>query len=173
MSKFSVTDIFAYPTEAVWGLGCDPFDQTAVDKIYELKQRPENKGLIIIVKDWEQVKQLVDPSADIDWSPIRDSWPGPVTWIFPVSKQVPDYLHTNGTLAIRMPFYPFLQQLLAEFGKPLVSTSANLSGQPAAKTAAEVATYFPDVAIIPGDCEGRQCPSAVYDAISGQCLREG
>jgi L-threonylcarbamoyladenylate synthase len=170
MHNFS--DIFAYPTEAVWGLGCDPHDAAAVQTIYDLKQRPESKGMIILVKDWEQVESLVDPTAAINWEPIRASWPGPVTWVFPVSKQVPDYLQTRGTIALRMPSYPFLQQLLVEFDKPLISTSANVSGEPAAKTAADVNAHFPGVTVINGECEGRDKPSAVYDAVTGACLRK-
>lgn len=166
-------EIFAYPTEGVWGLGCDPFDETAVQKIYELKQRPSNKGLIILVKDWQQVESLVDLAVDMNWAPIQQSWPGPVTWIFPAAKSVPMYLQTEGTLALRMPAYDFLQKLLADFGKPMVSTSANLSGKPTAKTAADIEAIFPGIAVIIGECQGRDKPSAVYHALTGECLRAG
>jgi L-threonylcarbamoyladenylate synthase len=165
--------IIAYPTEAVWGLGCDPFSESAVEKIRQLKNRPSEKGMILLVSDWAQIQSLVDSDADINWEAIRETWPGPVTWVFPASKVVPDYLKVNGTIALRMPSFPFLRQMLKKFAKPLVSTSANLSGKPPAKTAAEVAALFPEVVIYSGECEGRMFPSAVYDALSGKCLRKG
>jgi len=166
-------DVIAYPTEAVWGLGCNPFDEAAVAKIRELKNRPSNKGMIVLVRDWVQVMAFVDEKVEIDWEPIKKAWPGPVTWLFPASYAVPDYLQVDGKLALRMPSFSFLRDLLERFEKPLVSTSANVSGEPPAKTQAEVEALFPDVIIYPGECGGRQSPSAIYDALTGQCLRVG
>ena len=166
-------DIIAYPTEAVWGLGCDPFCELAVEKIRQLKNRPSEKGMILLVNDWAEIQYLVDADAGINWQPIRETWPGPVTWVFPASNRVPAYLQVSGSIALRMPSFPFLREMLEKYGNPLVSTSANLSGNPPAKTAVEVAALFPGVVIYPGQCEGRTLPSAVYDALSGKCLRKG
>jgi L-threonylcarbamoyladenylate synthase len=163
--------VIAYPTEAVWGLGCDPFSASAVEATRQLKKRPLNKGLILLVRDWLQAESLIDCSVKIDREPIEKSWPGPVTWVFPAAESVPDYLQVNGSIALRMPSYPSLQYLLSQYGKPLVSTSANVSGKNPAKTHNEVKALFPDVVVCPGECEGRQLPSAIYDAVSGCCLR--
>jgi L-threonylcarbamoyladenylate synthase len=164
-------EIIAYPTEGVWGLGCDPFLEKAVQAVRDLKKRALSKGMILLVKDWDQVHGLVDLRASIDWEPIRASWPGPVTWIFPASNAVPCYLQTKGTIALRMPSYALLQTLLTEFGKPLISTSANLSGEPAVKNRAEIRAQFPSIVLYPGECEGREKPSAIYDAVTGRNLR--
>ena len=165
-------EVVAYPTEGVWGLGCDPFDESAVKKVYELKRRPENKSVILLVKDWEQAEALIDPAVSIDREKIKATWPGPVTWVVPASNQVPDFLRAaDGTIALRMPSYVFLQKLLEAYGKPLVSTSANLSSEPTARTEAELRQKFPAIAVCSGECEGRQSPSEIYHAISGERLR--
>lgn len=165
-------EVIAYPTEGVWGLGCDPFNEAAVKKIVELKQRPANKSMILLVQDWRQAKELIDPDAIINWDSIAETWPGPVTWIFPASKNVPDFLlAVDRTIALRMPSYDFLQELLQSYGKPLVSTSANLSGQPAAKTEDDIRARFPSVVVCAGDCQGREKPSSIFHASTGEQLR--
>lgn len=165
--------VVLYPTEAVWGLGCDPFSEKAVQHLLALKGRSVHRGLILLVSDWEQVNFLVDSQADIDWRPIRASWPGPVTWVFPVSSQVPGWLqHANGTIALRMPSYVLLQTLLRDWGHPLVSTSANKSDQSPCQTREEAESVFPGLFCHAGVCEGKASVSAIFDSITGRSYRD-
>lgn len=164
-------NIIAYPTEAVWGLGCDPFCQSAVENICQLKRRPAEKGMILLVSDWEQAQSCIDPNVKINWQPIKESWPGPVTWVFPASNSVPNYLQRNSSIALRMPSYPFLQELLTSFGKPLVSTSANISGQESIRAESEVMVVFPTVTTYSGECQNDGKPSTIFDALTGSQLR--
>lgn len=81
--------IIAYPTEAVYGLGCDPFSETAVKKVRTLKNRPQNKGLLLIAASWDQVKDLVGSIPEDRLKAIKESWPGPITWVFSHIRQLP------------------------------------------------------------------------------------
>ena len=164
--------VILYPTEAVWGMGCDPFSQDAVDKLLQLKDRPIEKGLILLVSSWEQVHDLVDQTLPVCTDKIKASWPGPTTWVFPASDSVPEWVQgAQEGIALRMPSYPPLLELLRAWGKPLISTSANLSGQSMCTTQAEAQSMFPQLPILSGECEGRAGVSAVIDAVTGECYR--
>lgn len=120
--------IIAYPTEAVYGLGCDPFNESAVMKVYQIKQRSMNKGLIIIASDFSQISDLIIPTEHM--SMIMQTWPGPNTWAFPVTKKVPAWLMGEfDSLAVRVIDHPIAKKLCEDFGMPIVSTSANLSSE--------------------------------------------
>ncbi|RUR10772.1 L-threonylcarbamoyladenylate synthase [Legionella septentrionalis] len=164
--------ILAYPTEAVYGLGCDPYNREAVEKILALKKRPANKGLILLIAQWQHLLSLIKPLSAELLAPVQQSWPGPVTWIFPKAAQVPDWLSSDGeTIAIRLSAHPVAHQLCKE--KPIVSTSANLSGAPPARTLAELLSQFPAGldAIMAGELGGEKQPSAIYEVLSGKRLR--
>ena len=164
--------VILYPTEAVWGLGCDPFSEQAVAQLLQLKGRSPDKGLILLVSHWDQVHSLVASNAAIDWERIRSSWPGPQTWVFPASDRVPlSCCAAQGGIALRMPSFPLLQSLLRHWGGALVSTSANLSGQPAQSNQAAVQAVFPGLPCLEGECEGLNSVSSVRDAITGQRYR--
>jgi len=164
--------ILAYPTEAVYGLGCDPFNETAVNTLLSLKGRDANKGLILLIANWEQLFPLIDPITDEQLTKVRETWPGFVTWIFPKAPSLPTWLTgTKKTIAIRMTAHPIAQALCTD--TPLVSTSANISGQIPAQTHMEVYSQFPKGvdAFLQGELGAFTQPSAICDLQSGVKLR--
>ena len=164
--------IIAYPTEAVYGLGCDPFNQRAVEALWVLKQRSSSKGLIVLIADWAQLTPLIAPVSDALLEPVRASWPGPVTWVFPKSNLIPDWLSgQHDGIAIRMSAHPIAHQLCAE--GPVVSTSANMSGREPAIDLQGLSEQFPNGidAVLSGDLGGLSQPSMIFDVCSGIRLR--
>lgn len=171
--------VIAYPTEGVFGLGCDPLNERAVAEILALKGRAASKGLILIAADFDQLLPFVSPPpAPVVLERILDSWPGPVTWILPAAPCVPAWL-TGGrrTLACRVTDHPIAARLCRAFGRSLVSTSANPSGRPPAKSLLQVRRYFGRLRgrplVIPGSLGGLEGPTPIYDALTGRCLRGG
>ncbi|KFK92991.1 MULTISPECIES: L-threonylcarbamoyladenylate synthase type 1 TsaC [unclassified Serratia (in: enterobacteria)] len=169
--------VIAYPTEAVFGLGCDPDCETAVSELLRLKQRPWEKGLILIAADYSQLMPYVDDNAlsEQQRAAIFASWPGPVTWVIPATMQTPRFLTGRfNSLAVRVSDHPLVQQLCQQFGKPLVSTSANLSGQEPCRTVAEVKLQFGEsFPVLAGRVGGRLNPSEIRDALTGEQIRQG
>lgn len=164
--------IIAYPTEAVYGLGCDPFNQKAVENLLALKQRPETKGLIILISDWAQLDALIAPISDASLIPVRASWPGPTTWVFPKSSLVPQWVSgAFDSIAIRMSAHPLANQL-SQRG-PVISTSANISGLDPAKDVNQLFSQFPSGidAVLQGELGTQLSPCAIYDVQTGICLR--
>jgi len=166
--------IVAYPTEAVWGLGCDPLNERAVEALVALKGRSKAKGLILIAADFEQIEPLLQiPSLEIRQQ-ILESWPGPVTWIVPAAASVPGWLKgKRGTLAVRVTAHPISSALCRAFGRPIVSTSANPSGARPARTLLKTRMYFADASItfLPGKLGGLGKPTAIFDARTGIRIR--
>ncbi len=119
-----------YPTDTVWGIGCDATHAEAVQKVYDLKQRDESKALIILVKDLEMLQNYVEeiPTSVFD---ILSNTKRPTTIIYPNARNLASNLIAeDGSIAIRIPHHDFCQNLLHLWQKPLVSTSANISGEP-------------------------------------------
>ncbi|EEQ01327.1 L-threonylcarbamoyladenylate synthase type 1 TsaC [Yersinia rohdei] len=169
--------VIAYPTEAVFGLGCDPDSENAVNALLALKQRPWQKGLILIAANYEQLKPYVNDSAlsDTQRETLFSCWPGPVTWVIPARPETPRWLTGHfDSLAVRVSDHPLVQQLCLQYGKPLVSTSANLSGQEPCRTVAEVRMQFgPSLPVLEGQVGGRLNPSEIRDALTGKQFRQG
>lgn len=168
--------VIAYPTEAVYGLGCDPDNQQAVMALLALKQRPVDKGLILIAADYQQLQPYVDDNAITaeQRAEIFASWPGHVSWVLPVKASTPRWLTGQfDSIAVRVSAHPVVQQLCLAFGKPLVSTSANLAGEPAFTEAGAIAAQWSSeiAMIVPGALGGATKPSVIRDAISGDVLR--
>jgi L-threonylcarbamoyladenylate synthase len=166
--------VIAYPTEAVWGLGCDPFDQKAVRRILNLKSRSAGKGLILVAARIEQFSFLLDGLASDLLDTLRASWPGPNTWLVPHQQRVPAWIHgDHDTVAIRVTAHPVTAQLSDSYGGPLVSTSANPQGCPPACNPGEVESYFGDQldGILAGALGGDQSTSIIRDLISGKTIR--
>ena len=165
--------VIAYPTEAVIGLGCDPWDEEAVAKVLWLKRRPVAKGLIVIAADVEQLAELVDFSRIPDPAQVTASWPGPVTWLAPAYPDTPYWLTgRHDTLAVRVSAHPGVRELCDRVG-PLVSTSANPSGCSPARTTRRARAYFGlDVdCYVPGNVGAEARPSVIRDALSGRVVR--
>lgn len=166
--------IIAYPTEAVYGLGCDPRCATAVRRLLALKRRSWRKGLILIAADYEQVETYLEPLSPDLHPRVFATWPGPVTWLLPARSQVPRWLRGHSSkLAVRITAHPQAVDLCRGWGGPLVSTSANRSGRPAARTALQVRRLFGHALdyIVPGACGDRDRPSEIRDALTHETLR--
>jgi len=166
--------IIAYPTEAVYGLGCNPLDVKAVLRLLMLKGRKLEHGLILVAADKDQLVDYVDfPGGKIEKA-IDKSWPGPVTWLVPAKDWVPYWLTgEHATLAVRVSDHPLVRELCNAFGGPLVSTSANRHGHPPAHSALRVRRVF-DGAIdylLGGDTGGLAKPTEIRDALTGNIVR--
>lgn len=134
-------EVIAYPTEAVFGVGCDPDSEAAVTRLLALKQRPVEKGLILIAASFEQLKPYIDDAmlTQAQRETVFAAWPGPVTFVFPARTTTPRWLTGRfDSLAVRVTNHPLVVELCNAFGKPLVSTSANLTGLSPCRTTEEV-----------------------------------
>lgn len=168
--------VIAYPTEAVYGLGCDPLREDSVNRLLELKGRPREQGLILIASDFAQIETMIDTSDEPALARARATWPGPVTWIFPAREHVPDWLTGGrGTLAVRVTEHRQANALCVAFGRALVSTSANRSGAEPARDAAAVREAFGDELdfILDAPVGDRDKPSEIRDALTGEVIRSG
>ena len=166
--------VIAYPTEAVYGLGCDPTNIDAVQSVLDIKGRPAEKGLILIGADFEQLLPYIDLEGIRDLPRVLDTWPGPVTWIIKARPDVPAWLRgAHDSVAVRVTAHPLAARLAKTFGKPLVSTSANPSGRPPARSALKTRRYFcrEKIFIIPGSLGGELNTTAIFDAQTNARLR--
>lgn len=166
--------VIAYPTEGVWGLGCDPDNAQAVYRILAIKDRPMHKGLILIGANWQQLRPWLAPITAEQEQQLQASWPGPITWVIPHNGHLPVWL-TGGrdTLAVRVSGHPLARQLCQRLGKPLVSTSANRSGRPAITRQRQVRWQLGQEldAILPGQVQTPGQSSRILDLLSGTRLR--
>ena len=165
--------VIAYPTEAVWGLGCDPWDELAVARLLALKSRPMEKGLILVADDIRQFDFLLEDLPDIWQERLAGSWPGPNTWLVPHQGRLPQWITgQHASVALRVSDHPVVRELCALTG-PLVSTSANPAGRPAARSRLRVEQYFPRQLdkVLGGALGGRKNPSLIRDLITGDVIR--
>lgn len=168
--------VIAYPTEAVYGLGCDPDNESAVLKILELKSRPASAGLILIADRLERFAPYIKAVSASEKERALSAWPGPVTWLFPRAAAVPDWLAgEHGTIALRITAHAGCRALCEAFGGPIVSTSANPSSKEPARTAAQVETYFPGqlCGTVEGELGSKAQPSEIRDLATGHVVRHG
>ncbi|MCI0509376.1 L-threonylcarbamoyladenylate synthase [Chromohalobacter marismortui] len=166
--------IVAYPTEAVWGLGCDPDDDAALARLIELKQRDPAKGLILIAADMDQLEPWLVGRDASQRARLAASWPGPHTWLVPDNGRARPLLRgEHATLAVRVSDHPLVKALCNAFGGPLVSTSANRAGSPPAMSADDIrATFGEAVTLVDGPLGGYERPSTIRDLTSGEVLRD-
>ena len=167
--------VIAYPTEAVWGLGCDPWNEEAVDRLLAIKSRSVDKGLILIADNIRQFDFLFEDFPQ-DWlDRMASTWPGPNTWLVPHRELLPEWITgVHDTVALRVSNHPQVRELCALVG-PLISTSANPQGRPAARTRLRVEQYFRGQLdlVLGGSLGGRRNPSVIRDLISGEVVRPG
>lgn len=171
--------VIAYPTEAVWGLGCDPFNRSAVNTILQLKNRSESKGVILIAGDITQLHFLLHDLSSEHKKTLNDTWPGPNTWLVPHNHRVPKYIHgAFDTVAVRVTTHPVVKALCHRLGHPIVSTSANPQGMAPATNQLRARTYFyhnrfgHSLHYCPGnvaDAKGK--PSQIRHLITGETIR--
>lgn len=166
--------VIAYPTEAVFGLGCDPWNWLAMDRLLSLKRRPIEKGVILIAAHVEQLAPLVEWSRVDDKKTVLATWPGPVTWLLPARAGVPDWV-TGGThtVGVRISAHPQCVALCEHYGAALVSTSANISGRAPARTVLQVRGQFGSALdyTLAGSVGGEAGPSEIRDARTGLVKR--
>jgi len=164
--------VIAYPTEAVYGLGCCPFNEAAVLRLLALKGRTVNKGLLLLIYKWQQLSDLISPISEANMQRVQATWPGHVTWVFPKSTMIPSWISgEHATVAIRMTAHPVARALC--INGPIVSTSANISGALPALEIATLNKQFPhgiDGCVV-GKLGDSTMPSAIYDVLTGQKLR--
>lgn len=184
--------VIAHPTEAVWGLACDPYSESAVDQVLQLKGRPVEKGLILLSGNAEHFAPLLAPLSkdlqmrfletlgqDITNSAANSeqvSATQAITWIVPdVDKQVPEWIRgTHAGVAIRVSSHPLVQSISQYFGGAIISTSANPSGKKPAMSLNDIRRYFYDDLdyVVSGKLGGAERPSKIIDLESGRVLRE-
>lgn len=168
--------VVAYPTEAVWGLGCDPEDPEAVARLLRLKRRSPAAGLILVAASIEQLEPLLHGLPRDMRNRLEESWPGPVTWLVPAADKIPPWIRgIHDTVALRVTAHPVAAALCRSFGGPLVSTSANRSGQRPAKRMFQVHRFLGDGVdlVVPGALGGQSRPTAILDLATGQTVRDG
>ncbi len=170
--------IIAYPTEAVFGLGCDPLNPDAVLRLLALKQRPVGKGLVLIASNIEQLTPFIAPLDTRQQDTLESSWPGPVTWLVPAKPETPVWLKGHhDTVAVRVTNHPIAAALCQTVGHALVSTSANRSGCRPAKNPLQIRNYFSKQGnlkidrIVTGPLGGEAKPSVIKDLSTGITIR--
>lgn len=168
--------VIAYPTEAVWGLGCDPSNEGAVTRLLAIKQRDVAKGLILVAAHRAQLEDLLDWSAlpAERLAAVEAGWPGPNTWIVPATPRVPRWITgAHSGVAVRVSAHPVVRALCENFGGPLVSTSANRAGEPPAFLRADLdpALLVQLDGVSEGETGGLAAPTAIRDALTGAMLR--
>ncbi len=168
--------VVAYPTEAVYGLGCDPTAERAVAKILEMKSRSVDQGLLLIAASLDQLRPFIGELPDAATERVLATWPGPTTWIVPAGEATPTWItgaHTG--VAVRVTAHPVAAALCEAAGTALVSTSANLHGCAPAKTAEGAVAVFGESldAVVLGECGGLARPTEIRDALTGDVVRAG
>ena len=166
----------AYPTDTVWGLGCDPFDEYAVRRILALKGRPEDKGLILVVAAPEQLGGLYERLTDSVRQRLESPTERPTTWLVPDSHaQIPAWIRGRfSSVAVRVSAHPALQALCNALQGPIVSTSANPAGLPPAHSRLRVQQYFGGALdlVFPGETRPNARPSVIRDAVTDAVIRD-
>lgn len=168
--------IIAYPTEAVFGIGCDPDNSSAVEKLLKLKQRPVSKGLILLAGNYSQLLPYIDDSKipeDKRYS-VLSRWPDGITQVMPANPSIAKYLTGDfTTIAVRVTSQPDVVSLCNATNKPIVSTSANLSGSAPADTWQQVEAAFGNQIdyTVKGKTLGFDKPSIIINALTGDVYR--
>ncbi len=168
--------VIAYPTEAVYGLGCDPLERSAAARILAIKERDAAKGFILIAAHMQQLLPFLAPLDKCAHKKLQASWPGPITWVVPAAHDIPHWLSGGrDTLAVRVTAHPVVRMLCEITGMALVSTSANRSGHAPARSALQVKIHLGKEVdcIVPG-AVGPQCrPTEIRDFLTDTVLRAG
>lgn len=167
--------LVAFPTDTVYGLGAMAFDPHAVGQLYEVKGRPQEKAIAVLIAGPEYLTQVADNLTPEVLRLVKRHWPGPLTIVVRRKPELPAVVSPGPTIGVRVPDHPFALALLSVAG-PLAVTSANRAGEPSARTAAEVLSAFGDEIdlIVDGETPGG-VPSSVLDCTSSppRMLRQG
>lgn len=165
--------VIAYPTEAIYGLGCDPWNEAAAIQLLTMKQRSWAKGLIVIAADFNQLQDFIKPVEPEVLKQLEATWPGPTTWLLPAVAGIPIYLcGEHDTVAVRVTAHQQTAELCHAFGGAIVSTSANITGMRPARSIREVHWQLPNVDYaLSGQCTGADMPTNIKHALTGEILR--
>lgn len=176
LSALQQGGIVVYPTEAVWGIGCDPRNEHAVMSLLKAKQRPVEKGLILIASDYSQLIPYVNESKipEDRKAKIFNSWPGPYTWLLPVAEDTPAWI-TGGSelIAVRVTDHPTVIRMCNEFGGAIISTSANVTGTPTEQLLENVKQVFGNQVEVYVDeaLGGNTQASTITNSLTGEVIR--
>ena len=163
-------EVIAYPTEGVWGLGCDPNNADAINKLLSLKRRSHEKGLILIGSKFEQFIEFsyVEKYKD----KLMTKWPGPHTWLVPSKKSLSHLIRGNHEkVALRLSNHVSVCELCDSFEGSIVSTSANREGKPTLTDPNDILEEFPTVRILEGELGGNRKPTTIQDIDTDIILR--
>jgi L-threonylcarbamoyladenylate synthase len=160
----------AYPTEGVWGLGCDPRNPNAIENLLSLKARSPSKGLILIASKFEHFLEFSDVEDYKD--KLLSKWPGPHTWLVPSKEKLSPLIKgNNDKVALRLSNHQTVCNLCDAFGDAIVSTSANKEGRPTLSGPKEILECFPEVKVLEGKLGGLEKPSTIQDVVTDIILR--
>ncbi len=166
--------VIAYPTETVFGLGCNPLDYAAVERILELKQRPIEKGLILVAANLEQLMPYIHLDSEEQRHTLQQPTATPTTWVVPTNPTTPYWLSgQHDSLAVRISQHPLVQALCLQLNSPIVSTSANPAGLTPAHNALTVRRYFADALdyIMTAHTDKHAQPSRIIDLRTNTTVR--
>ena len=162
--------VIAYPTEGVWGFGCDPNNQDAINNLLAIKERSYEKGLILIGSKFEQFFQYSHAEEYKD--KLMTKWPGPHTWLVPSKHGLSNLIKGNhDKVALRLSSHETVCKLCDSFEGPLVSTSANKEGMPTLTSPDEILQSFPSVKVMEGRLGGHNKPTTIQDVVTDIILR--
>ncbi len=156
--------IVVYPTDTLYGLGADTFNEAAVRRIYRIKHRPLDQPLPVLIADKSGLAQLTDAMSEAAWILAERFWPGGLTLVVLKLPSVPEWVTAGGnTVAVRIPDHPIALNLIRALGTPLIGTSANLSGSPGFTSAEEVRAQIGDE--VDFILDGGVCPAGIESTV--------
>ncbi len=166
--------LIAYPTESCYGLGCDPRNRRAVQRLLRLKQRPQDKGLILIASEYSQLAPYLQPRTPSEQAILKNDGAQAITYLMPASSRCPRWLRgAHSTLAVRITAHRQAAALCKALGMALVSTSANRSGDRASRTYSDCRRRFGrQVLVVPGRIGQRKRPSTIRAWADGRIVRK-
>ena len=166
-------EVIGYPTEAVYGIGCDPWNQSSVEKIAKIKGRKKRQTFLMVASSIDQLTDLIDISRLS--SQVKSSWPGHTTWLIKAKENVPYWLQDEQTnkVGVRVSNHPLVRELCNEYGKPIISTSANISGKEEIKNQQEfIRTFSSDINyLVDGDLGDYDKASMIIDMETNRKIR--
>ena len=166
-------EVIGYPTEAVYGIGCDPWNQSSVEKIAKIKGRERRQTFLMVASSIDQLTDLIDISRLS--SQVKSSWPGHTTWLIKAKENVPYWLQDEQTnkVGVRVSNHPLVRELCNEYGKPIISTSANISGKEEIKNQQEfIRTFSSNINyLVDGDLGDYDKASMIIDMETNRKIR--
>ena len=165
--------LIAYPTESIYGIGCDPFNENAVNKVFDIKTRPRSKPMILVASKISQLHKIIQISKLTN--EVRESWPGHITWIIPCKDECPPWLmeRRNKTIAVRISSHPVIIEICKILGEPIISTSANKSNEQPISLSSKLIDAFNNEIdfLVKGELGNQDNPSIIKDMKTGLILR--